>query len=146
MKKFILPFFLFVAVLQAGAQKPVKVSHEVAVDGSEIVVEFYAEINEGFYMYSTDIPKGGPRPASLRITEIEGAELLGELTPADEPMTKFEDAFGMQVTYFEKSALFSQRIKISSDSYRIKGRFQYQSCGEAGCIPGRYDFEIVGGE
>ena len=62
MKKFIMSLFLFVTVLQAGAQKPVTVSHEMTAKGAEVVIEFIAEIADGYYMYSTDIPKGGPKP------------------------------------------------------------------------------------
>lgn len=144
MKKLALTLFLFVTALQAGAQKPVSFSHEMTENGSEAVIEFYGEIQDGFYMYSTDIPKGGPRPTSLRITEIEGAELVGDLVPEDEPKTKYEEAFNMQVKYFTEYAVFSQKIRFVSDSYRIKGRLQYQSCGVQGCVPGRYDFEITG--
>lgn len=144
MKKLALTLFLFVTALQAGAQKPVSFSHEMTENGSEAVIEFYGEIQDGFYMYSTDIPKGGPRPTSLRITDIEGAELVGDLVPEDEPKTKYEEAFNMQVKYFTEYAVFSQKIRFVSDSYRIKGRLQYQSCGVQGCVPGRYDFEITG--
>lgn len=144
MKKLALTLFLFVTALQAGAQKPVSFSHEMTENGSEAVIEFYGEIQDGFYMYSTDIPKGGPRPTSLRITDIEGAELVGDLVPEDEPKTKYEEVFNMQVKYFTEYAVFSQKIRFVSDSYRIKGRLQYQSCGVQGCVPGRYDFEITG--
>ena len=71
MKKFILLLFLFVTVMQAGAQKPVTVSHDLTADGSEVLIEFIAEIADGYYMYSTDIPKGGPKPTYLKVTEQE---------------------------------------------------------------------------
>lgn len=144
MKKLVLTLFLFVTALQAGAQKPVSLSYEVTENGSEAVIEFFAEIQDGFYMYSTDIPKGGPKPTSLRVTEIEGVELVGELTPEDEPKTKYEETFKMQVRYFTEFATFSQGIKFVSDNYRIKGTLLYLSCGALGCVPGRYDFEISG--
>ena len=75
MKKLILSLFLFVTALQAGAQQPVSVSHDVTAKGSEIVVEFIAEIEPGYYMYSTDIPKGGPKPTYVKFSELKGVEL-----------------------------------------------------------------------
>ena len=143
MKKFILSLFLLVTVLQAGAQKPVTVSHELTAKGSEVVIEFIAEIADGYYMYSTDIPKGGPKPTYVKFTEIEGAELVGELAPVEEALSKYEPVFDMQVTYFKEFASFTQSFKVLEKSFKLKGTLNYQSCGDMGCVPGRYDFTIT---
>ncbi len=146
MKKFILSLFLFVTVLQAGAQKPVTVSHELTADGSEVLIEFIAEIADGYYMYSTDIPKGGPKPTYLKVTEQEGLELVGALAPVDEAKSKYEPVFDMQVTYFEEFASFTQKFKVLDANFKLKGTLHYQSCGDMGCVPGRYDFTITNGD
>lgn len=146
MKKFILSLFLFVTVLQAGAQKPVTVSHELTADGSEVLIEFIAEIADGYYMYSTDIPKGGPKPTYLKVTEQEGLELVGALAPVDEAKSKYEPVFDMQVTYFEEIASFTQKFKVLDANFKLKGTLHYQSCGDMGCVPGRYDFTITNGD
>ena len=146
MKKFILSLFLFVTVLQAGAQKPVTVSHDLTADGSEVLIEFIAEIADGYYMYSTDIPKGGPKPTYLKVTEQEGIELVGALAPVDEAKSKYEPVFDMQVTYFEEIASFTQKFKVLDANFKLKGTLHYQSCGDMGCVPGRYDFTITNGD
>ena len=92
MKRLFLSLFLFVIALQAGAQQPVRVTHEVTPEG---VIEFIAEIEPGYYMYSTDIPKGGPKPTYVKFSELEGVELVGELVPLEEPMSKYESVFNM---------------------------------------------------
>ena len=142
MKKLILSLFLLVIALQAGAQHPVTVSHEVTAKGSEGVIEFTAEIEDGYYMYSTDIPKGGPKPTYVKFSELEGVELVGELVPLEEPFTKYESVFNMQVKYFEEYAIFAQTFKVLNENFKIKGTLNYQSCGAMGCVPGRYDFTI----
>ena len=146
MKKLFLSLFLFVTVLQAGAQKPVTVSHELTADGSEVLIEFIAEIADGYYMYSTDIPKGGPKPTYLKVTEQEGLELVGALAPVDEAKSKYEPVFDMQVTYFEEFASFTQKFKVLDANFKLKGTLHYQSCGDMGCVPGRYDFTITNGD
>ena len=146
MKKFIMSLFLFVTVLQAGAQKPVTVSHDLTADGSEVLIEFIAEIADGYYMYSTDIPKGGPKPTYLKVTEQEGIELVGALAPVDEAKSKYEPVFDMQVTYFEEIASFTQKFKVLDANFKLKGTLHYQSCGDMGCVPGRYDFTITNGD
>ena len=142
MKKLFLSLLLLVATLQVGAQQPVKFDHEVIIDGSETTIAFYAEIEDGYYMYSTDIPKGGPMPITIRITESEGVELDGNLTPVDAPKTKYEPAFNMDVNYFTEFAEFEQKIKPLGGDYKIKGYLRYQACGLGGCVPDRYEFEI----
>lgn len=143
MKRLILSLFLFVTFLQAGAQKPVTVSHELSAKGSEVVMEFIAEIEDGYYMYSTDIPKGGPKPTYVKITEIQGAELVGALEPVETAKSKYEPVFDMQVTYFEEYASFIQKVKVLEKNFKVKGVLNYQSCGAMGCVPGRYDFTIT---
>ena len=143
MKRLFLSLFLFVIALQAGAQQPVRVTHEVTPEG---VIEFIAEIEPGYYMYSTDIPKGGPKPTYVKFSELEGVELVGELVPLEEPMSKYESVFNMQVTYFEEYAVFAQKIKVLDENFFMKGTLNYQSCGAMGCVPGRYDFTISNGE
>lgn len=143
MKKLILFLFLLVTAFQAGAQKPVTVTHEMTANGSEVVVEFIAEIADGYYMYSTDIPKGGPKPTYVKFSELQGVELVGALAPVEEPESKYEPIFNMQVTYFEGSAVFAQTFKVLEKDFKLKGTLHYQSCGDLGCVPGRYDFTIT---
>ena len=143
MKKFIMSLLLLVTVLQASAQKPVTVSHDLTAKGSEVVIEFIAEIENGYYMYSTDIPKGGPKPTYVKFAELEGVELVGGLDPVEEAKSKYEPVFEMQVTYFEEYASFTQKFKVLEKDFKLKGTMHYQSCGDMGCVPGRYDFTIT---
>ncbi|MBQ5895074.1 MAG: hypothetical protein IIW75_00730 [Bacteroidaceae bacterium] len=146
MKKLFLSLLLMVAAFQVSAQQPVKFDHEVIAEGSEAKIAFYATIEDGYYMYSTDIPKGGPMPITIRITESKGVEMVGKLTPVDEPKTKYESAFDMKVSYFTESAEFEQSFKILDENYLIKGYLRFQACGTAGCVPDRYKFTISNGK
>ena len=143
MKKLILSLFLLVTAFQAGAQKPVTISHEMTAKGAEVVIEFIAEIEDGYYMYSTDIPKGGPKPTYVKFSELEGVELVGSLAPVEEAKSKYEPVFNMQVTYFEGFAAFAQTFKVLEKDFKLKGTLHFQSCGSMGCVPGRYDFTIT---
>jgi thiol:disulfide interchange protein DsbD len=52
----------------------------------------------------------------------------------------------MQVTYFEEFASFTQKFKVLDANFKLKGTLHYQSCGDKGCVPGRYDFTITNGD
>ena len=146
MKKIFLALLLLVATMQVAAQQPVKFRHEAHVNEAEGTIVFYAEIEDGYDMYSTDIPKGGPMPITIRITESEGVEMVGKLTPVTEPKTKYDSVFEMNVSYFTGSAELEQKFKVLGDNYKIKGYLRYQSCGNGGCIPNRYEFTITNGD
>ena len=136
------------SVLQAAAQfggfDPVSMEETVTVKGSEGTIVFDALVDDGFHLYSTNVPKGGPMPLSVKYHKVEGAEIVGELIAGDGAKTEYDSTFEMDVTYYEGSALFTQKIKLTGGDYRIEGTVSYQSCGDGQCYVGRYDFEVKG--
>ena len=147
MKKILLSLLCLLLAFQANAQafEPVAVEKNVTVKGQEGTIEFEMYIEQGFHVYSTNIGKGGPMPTTVSFRVIEGAELVGVLTPVDQPIKKFDTTFNMNVEYFEETALFAQKVKFLGGKYRLQGTLRYQSCEDGGdCVPGRYDFEITG--
>jgi thiol:disulfide interchange protein DsbD len=67
--------------------------------------------------------------------KIEGAKLIGKLTPLSKEIEKFDKVFEMKLRYFEHSATFSQKIKITGSSYKIKGYLEYGACDDESCLP-----------
>ena len=139
-----LSFMMLLSVLQAAAQfggfDPVSMEESVTVKGSEGTIVFDALVDDGFHLYSTNVPKGGPMPLSVKYHKVEGAEIVGELIAGDGAKTEYDSTFEMDVTYYEGSALFTQKIKLTGGDYRIEGTVSYQSCGDGQCYVGRYDF------
>ena len=148
MKKIILSLFVTLLAFQANAQfggyDPVSMEEFFKLNGSEGTIEFEASIEDGYHLYSTDIPKGGPVPLSVKFHLIEGAEVVGAITPGEGAKQEYDDMFGMDVSYFEGSAVFTQKLKMLGGAYKIEGTVSYQSCGKGQCFQGRYDFTIEG--
>ncbi len=140
MKKSILLscLLLMAAVLQTVAQiqEPVKFRTELKkITETEAEIIFSATIDAGWHVYSTDIPADGPTPATLTMDKIEGAELVGKLTPRGKVETKFDDMFGMKVSFFENNATFFQKIKITGATYHVEGYMNYGACNDQNCLP-----------
>ena len=61
---------MLLSVLQAAAQfggfDPVSMEETVTVKGSEGTIVFDALVDDGFHLYSTNVPKGGPMPLSVK--------------------------------------------------------------------------------
>lgn len=84
-KKFVLSW-LFLALLClplcAQIQDPVKFKTEwKEVSNTEAEIIFTGKIDKGWHVYSTDLPEGGPISATFNVEKMEGAELVGKLTP-----------------------------------------------------------------
>lgn len=136
---------LVAAQMYAQFQEPVTVKHTLKVDGTEALLTFTASIDDGWHLYSTDLAEGGPTSATLNLDKIEGAELVGKLTPGAGAIEKFDPMFEMQVKYFELAATFTQKIKITAPEYKIEGYLQYGACNDENCLPPtNYEFTLKG--
>jgi thiol:disulfide interchange protein DsbD len=148
-KSLILSCLLLIAVVgQAFAQmqNPVKFKSEwKSTSDTEGEIVFTATIDAGWHVYSTNIPDGGPTPATLNMEKIEGAKLVGKLTPKGKAEEKFDDMFGMKVSFFEHTATFVQKVKITGATYKLEGYMQYGACNDENCLPpSNVDFSYSG--
>ena len=148
MKKLFLSLAMLLSFLQVSAQfggyDPVSMEENVTVKGDEATIEFEALIENGYHLYSTDVPSGGPTPLTVKYHVVEGAELVGDLVPGDGVKREFDPIFEIEVPFFDETASFTQKIKLLGGDYRIEGTLSYQSCGDGQCFMGRYDFEVKG--
>lgn len=133
---------LFVAALlfssAAGAQifDPVEwhFSHEKVSD-NEYILTFTADMDEGWYIYGTDLEPGGPIPTSIVFDDGDGYELLNELEYPD-PDVKYDPNFDMDIPMFGESVTFEQRVRLlSAEEVTIEGELEYMACDEARCLP-----------
>lgn len=146
MKKFLTLLMLLVTVqMYAQFHNPITVKHECKVDGNEGVIVFNAVIDKGWHLYSTNLPEDGPTSATFNTELIEGAELVGSLIPGAGAVEVYDPMFDMKVKYFENTATFTQKFKITASQYKIEGYMQYGACDDQSCLPPTaYDFVING--
>ena len=100
----------------------------------EITIFFSGKMSDGWHIYSQN-EKNGPTPTTLTISSIKGAELVGKLTADQKPIKKFEEVFDAEVMYFEKSVLFSQKLKLTDSKYAVEGYLEYGACNDQNCLP-----------
>ena len=127
---------LFCLPMFAQMQDPVQFKTEwKEISATEAEIVFTGTIDAGWHVYSTELGDGGPTSATFNIDEIKGAELVGKLTPGAGEIDKMDPIFGMQVRYFEKSAKFTQKVKLTGGDYVIKGYLEYGACNDENCLP-----------
>ncbi len=138
MKKSVITFFLLLAtlVLQAQILEPVTFQTElkqVADDRVEVV--FTGTIDAGWHVYSTELGDGGPISATFNVDRIQGAEPVGKLKPVGKEISAYDNMFGMQVRYFEKTAQFVQELKLTGGAWQVEGYLEYGACNDENCLP-----------
>ena len=138
-KTFLLSCLLMVLGLTtafAQIQDPVQFKSEwKKISDTEAQIVFTGVIDEGWHVYSTDLPDGGPISATFNTDTMEGIELDGKLMPEGKEIEAFDKVFDMNLRYFEEKATFVQKLKITAATYFIEGFLQYGSCNDENCLP-----------
>ena len=138
MKKLLFPFvlLLFAVAVQAQIQDPVKFNSELkTLATGEAEAVFTAAIDKGWHVYSTDLSDGGPISATFNVEKIFGAEVVGKLKPVGKEISTFDKLFEMKVRYFENTAQFVQKLKLTGGAYQIEGYLEYGACNDENCLP-----------
>lgn len=60
---------------------------------------------------------------------------MGKLTPQGKEIENFDKVFEMKLRYFENTATFVQKFKITDASYQIEGYLEYGACNDENCLP-----------
>ena len=133
MKKTLLTLLAVFSALAMSAQITFTPSiKQTAPD--EVTISFSGTIASGWHVYSPT-ENNGPTPASFNVDKIQGAKLVGGLK-ANKPATKkFEDMFEAEVSYYEHSVTFSQKLKLTDKTYSIEGYFEFGACNDESCMP-----------
>lgn len=130
--------FLFLISYQLLAQivEPVKWTFESKQEGQEAILIFKAVIDDGWHLYDTDLPEGGPVKTSVHFADSTLFELSGTITKEPLPTEVFDKTFNMKLGYFSKQATLTQKIKLkTTDKVEIKGFVEFMSCNDETCTP-----------
>jgi thiol:disulfide interchange protein DsbD len=153
MKKFFAFFGLLLFSLQTFAQiqEPVKWSYTIEDNGTEnptLVIK--AKIDDHWHVYSQFVGEGGPLPTTFKFTPNASFKLVKGVLEIPKPITINDEVFEMQVSYFEHSATFKQKIKVlSTKDFKLEGTFEYMVCNDKQCLPPEevpFSFQVKGFE
>jgi thiol:disulfide interchange protein DsbD len=138
MKKTVLLFTFVLTAILLNAQivNPTKWEFDSKQNGNEIDLIFKAKIDNGWHLYDTYLPDGGPIATSFIYEDSTLFEFLGEIIKEPQPVITFDQTFQMNVGYFSNEAILTQKIKLkSSGPVEIKGHVLFMSCNDETCTP-----------
>jgi DsbC/DsbD-like thiol-disulfide interchange protein len=141
--------FLFCAVclinLSAYSQilKPVTWSYAAKRTSPTTATVFIkATVDQGWHLYSQFVKDGGPVKTTFTFPSSGAYSLVGSTTEP-KAVTKYESTFKMDVSYFEKSVVFQQKIKLKGKAATVKGSVEFMVCDDKQCLPPeQVDFSI----
>lgn len=133
---FLLPVLLFFSLtVSSQILKPVKWAYSAKkISKTDAVVAIRATIDNGWHIYSQNIAEGGPIKTTFTFAPAKTFKLNGK-TAEPKPVVKFEKTFDMNVSYFEKSVTFTQKIKLTGASAVVKGSVEFMVCDDSQCLP-----------
>lgn len=145
---FLLMMPMLVVHFFSNAQTPEPVKWNFSqnkVSNDEYKLVFTAKLEEGWHLYSTDLPEGGPIKTSFYFESIENAELVGELIPDREPLKGFDQSFQMDLSWYKNEITFSQNIKVEGTGIVI-GYIEFMSSNNETFTPPmdqEFSFELT---
>ena len=139
MKKICLWLFVFTLAalnLQAQIKEPVKFKTSFkSISPTEAEIIFSGTIDNGWHVYSTNLPDGGPISATFNVDKQQGVQPVGKFQAKGKEVSTFDKLFEMQVRYFSHAVQFVQKVKITGATYHIEGYLEYGACDDESCLP-----------
>ena len=137
MKKLLLVLAMSIFGMAAHSQilKPVTWSYAAKrTSKTEATVFIKATIDAGWHLYSQNVKDGGPVKTTFTFPANSAYTVVGK-TIEPKAITRFEDTFKMDVSFFEKTAVFQQKVKLKGTSAVVKGTVEFMTCDDKQCLP-----------
>ena len=117
--------------LEGAPAKPVK-------RGARFSIKLSGTIEAGWHLYSTKRLTDGPIATRIWIPEGQILRTAGPVQ-SPSPRTTQDPNFGMEVEYYEGSAVFTLPVQVSGEAPAGAGKAQvsasYQTCNDKVCLP-----------
>ncbi len=128
---------LFLCISMAFSQDEMRWEFSLKdVGNGEIELVADVQIKQGWYLYDTKIPDGGPTPTQISFDQIAGAEPIGEFHADTKAKVKYDGIFQMTIGTFQNNARFIQRLKVTDKAaFTLQGDVRAQACDDSSCTP-----------
>jgi len=137
MKKLILLVSLLVCTIgNAQIFDPVKWTTSIEkLSETAYVLVSKATIEKGWHLYSQNVPEDGPIPTTFTYNDSDSSFKVIGNTDEEEGHTVDDPVFGMKIKFFEKSAIFKQKVEVLKGATSINAFVEFMVCDETRCLP-----------
>ncbi len=137
MKRLIFLLTLFsIFIVDAQVFEPVKWESSVEkISETEYKLISKASIEPGWHLYSQNVPENGPIPTTFIYDDANGAFKIVGNTSEEEGHTVDDPVFEMKIKFFEKTAVFEQKVEVTGDKTTLNGFVEFMVCDDTKCLP-----------
>lgn len=135
MKKYLFILLLSIPCFAfAQLEKPVKWSFYVKkVNSTEAIIYLKAKMSGNWHIYAQNIKQDAMR-LKFNYASSKNYSLVGTTTEP-KPIKKYDKVVKMDLAYFEKEAIFTQKIKLNRPSLVVKTKVEFMACNDKQCLP-----------
>lgn len=137
--KFFLSFALIVIIgfaTSAQIVSPVKWKIDLEKMGDSIgYIVLKATIEDGWHLYSNDLPEGGPIPTTVEWENLYNVKVVGNLEVSPKPHEEISQIFMLKLGFWNKQAVLKQKVEFKGEDYKIEGHVTYMACNDGTCQP-----------
>lgn len=124
-----IPSFAF-----AQLEKPVKWSfYAKKVNSTEAIIYIKAKMSGKWHIYAQTVKQDAMR-LKFSYAGSKDYSLVGK-TAEPKPIKKYDNVVKMELAYFEKEAVFTQKIKLTKSSAVVKATVEFMACNDKQCLP-----------
>jgi hypothetical protein len=135
MKKYLFILLLSIpAFAFAQLEKPVKWSfYAKKINSTEAIVYIKAKMSGNWHIYAQSVKQDAMR-LKFSYAKSKDYTLAGK-TVEPKPIKKYDNVVKMELAYFEREAVFTQKIKLAKSSALIKATVEFMACNDKQCLP-----------
>ena len=109
---FVFAFIISGLISEAQILNPTTWTFDSKQNGNEVELIFKASIEQGWHLYDTYLPEGGPIATTFVFEDSTFFEFVGEIQKNPQPVIHFDETFQMNVGYFSDAVVLTQKIKM----------------------------------
>jgi thiol:disulfide interchange protein len=129
-------FVLFSISIKAQVFNPVKwKTAAVQLSDKQYELTAKATIEPGWHLYSQSVPPDGPIATTFNFEDITGDYSTVGSVSEEKGKTIDDPIFRMKIKFFEKNAIFKQKVTVKSGVKSISGTVEFMVCDDTRCLP-----------
>lgn len=140
LKHIVVAIMCFFSILNVANAQIAPVKWATAVEklsDTEYNLIYKATIQDHWHLYSQTLPAGAAVPTEFIYSEDDLGktfDLVDKKAKESKSITKFDKIFQQEMTFFDKSATFTQKIKLLQPATVINSEVSFQACDDEKCI------------
>ncbi len=107
---------------------------------NEYTLIFKATAEPHWHFYSQY--SEGTMPMAFYFDDIKGYKKIGKVIESPKPTEEYDDVLDGLTKYWDKSATFTQKIKLTESEVNIHGAIEFQACIDGACTALTYNFKF----